>query len=310
MTITNEMAEKLRTPFPPDEVHHRKGEGGMTFAYINARQVQARLDEAVGPNNWDTAYRVIDPERWAVECQLTIYGVIRADVGYPNSDGAAHEREPLKAAYSDAFKRAAVCFGIGRHLYAKAGPSETPGAARASFIPATEAQVKAIYAIARGTHGMGKTETDELCSEMFWDSLPDDLNRQQASEFIEHLKSKPSAAAAPSTTPSSPLANHAQTLGAVVVAQRPASTWVDDHFRERLAEPVPGPNSSSAPTPNTGRNATSKQVGAIKVIARTKGITEEQMSAHLLDEYYTAILEDLSIKQASEVIDWLQGQGE
>ena len=41
----------------------------------------------------------------------------KADVGYPNDADNDPEDEPLKAAYSDAFKRAAVQFGIGRWLY-------------------------------------------------------------------------------------------------------------------------------------------------------------------------------------------------
>jgi hypothetical protein len=40
--------------------------------------------------------------------------VIREDAGYPNSE---RDEEPMKAAVSDALKRCAVLFGIGRHLY-------------------------------------------------------------------------------------------------------------------------------------------------------------------------------------------------
>jgi len=92
------------------------------FSYITARQVAARLDEVVGPGNWRTAFIVIDREAHAVECTLSVYNVPRSDVGYPNNPDAEpgdaqFEHEPLKAAYSDAFKRAAVQWGIGRFLY-------------------------------------------------------------------------------------------------------------------------------------------------------------------------------------------------
>ena len=88
------------------------GTRGQIVAYIDARQVYGRLDELVGPGGWQTSYRALDGG--AVECTLTIAGISKSDVGYPNGNGGA---EPLKAAYSDATKRAAVQLGIGRWLY-------------------------------------------------------------------------------------------------------------------------------------------------------------------------------------------------
>ena len=84
-------------------------------AYIDARQVFSRLDELFGPDGWQTGYRVLDAASGAIECTLTIAGISKSDVGYPNRSGG---EEPLKAAYSDATKRAAVQWGIGRWLYA------------------------------------------------------------------------------------------------------------------------------------------------------------------------------------------------
>jgi hypothetical protein len=43
-----------------------------------------------------------------VKCRLTVLGVSKEDVG---------EGDSLKAAFSDALKRAAVKFGVGRYLY-------------------------------------------------------------------------------------------------------------------------------------------------------------------------------------------------
>ena len=51
--------------------------------------------------------------RSAVECTLTVCGVSKTDVGTSGESADA-----AKAAYSDALKRAAVKFGIGRYLYA------------------------------------------------------------------------------------------------------------------------------------------------------------------------------------------------
>ena len=91
-----------------------EGTRGLVVAYIDARQVFSRLDELFGPDGWQTGYRVLDADSGAIECTLTIAGISKSDVGYPNRSGG---EEPLKAAYSDATKRAAVQWGIGRWLY-------------------------------------------------------------------------------------------------------------------------------------------------------------------------------------------------
>ncbi|PID87047.1 MAG: hypothetical protein CSB13_01385 [Chloroflexi bacterium] len=72
-----------------------------------------RLDSVVSPVNWSDSYRVVEiGNQAAVECTLTVCGVSKTDVGT-----AGDSAEAAKAAYSDALKRAAVKFGIGRYLY-------------------------------------------------------------------------------------------------------------------------------------------------------------------------------------------------
>ena len=91
-------------------------------AYIDARAVMDRLDDDA-PGRWMTTYRVIDSATKTVECTLTLITaedvITRADVGYPNEarDADNADKEPFKAAYSDALKRCAVQFGIGRYIY-------------------------------------------------------------------------------------------------------------------------------------------------------------------------------------------------
>jgi len=81
-------------------------------AHIDARNVMERLDSVVGIGNWSDSYRIVSERN--VECTLTVCGVSKSDVGQTNEGGFA---DPMKSAYSDALKRAAVKFGIGRHLY-------------------------------------------------------------------------------------------------------------------------------------------------------------------------------------------------
>jgi len=99
------------------QARQRKGPGGRALSYITARDVQNRLDGVVGPGNWSTRFRVLSQEPWVVDCTLTVCGAARADVGYSNAPDSEDETEPAKAAYSDALKRAAVGFGVGRWLY-------------------------------------------------------------------------------------------------------------------------------------------------------------------------------------------------
>lgn len=96
---------------------------GLVATYVDARAVMDRLDAAVGPGNWQTTHRVIDPVDKAVECTLSIRfdgeWVSRSDIGYPNEakDADNADKEPWKAAYSDSLKRAAVQFGVARYIY-------------------------------------------------------------------------------------------------------------------------------------------------------------------------------------------------
>jgi hypothetical protein len=68
---------------------------------------------------------------------------------------------------------------------AEARPSGRNGDREAP--PATEPQVKAIYAIARGSLALDEAELDERCRDRYGVS-PQELTRRQASEFIDALK--------------------------------------------------------------------------------------------------------------------------
>lgn len=111
--------ERLRAPFPPDRVSWRIGsttqdkKKGMALAYIDARDVMDRLDEVVGPGNWQDRY---PHAAGKTVCEIDIY--IEGRGWVTKSDGAGDsDVEAEKGALSDAFKRAAVRWGIGRYLY-------------------------------------------------------------------------------------------------------------------------------------------------------------------------------------------------
>jgi hypothetical protein len=120
------VAEALAEPFAREEVKFKpavvSGNRAMALAYVDARVIQDRLDEVLGPLNWQDDYEVL--QDGSVVCRLRLRlcrdhkgdeWVTKVDVGGPSEQPDGGDR--LKAAFSDALKRAAVKFGIGRYLY-------------------------------------------------------------------------------------------------------------------------------------------------------------------------------------------------
>ncbi len=115
-------ARHLRRPFTPAAVRFRILQGRDTgekarancACYIDARLVAERLN-LICPQLW---HQHFEPVTGGLRCDLTIDGLTRSDVGW--SRGTNTDMD-LKALYSDAFKRAAVHFGVGVSLYAIPG---------------------------------------------------------------------------------------------------------------------------------------------------------------------------------------------
>lgn len=120
MELTKEQQAELAKPFSPDQVSWR-AQGKPTpntrvqvVAYLDARDVQDRLDSAVGAGNWTFDWTPIVTNATGLlvaKGTITIFGVSKSDVGDASSI------EGTKGTVSDAFKRAAVMWGIGRELY-------------------------------------------------------------------------------------------------------------------------------------------------------------------------------------------------
>lgn len=114
MDDLDKIAWKLKEPFDPRLIHWRVGAtnkektSGIALAYINARDAMKRLDDVMGMN-WQCRY----PFEGCCEIGLFINGE-----WIWRSNGAGEtDIEGEKGRYSDAFKRAAVMWGVGRYLY-------------------------------------------------------------------------------------------------------------------------------------------------------------------------------------------------
>lgn len=146
---TPDLYERLAAPFPPDRISWRVGASnkksrqkehgqnakatkGQALAYIDARDVMERLDEVVGPGAWQNRYPHANGKT-VCEIGILVPRLRRIPGAGPGgctlveddgsdwvwkSDGAGDtDHEAEKGAMSDAFKRAAVRWGIGRYLY-------------------------------------------------------------------------------------------------------------------------------------------------------------------------------------------------
>jgi hypothetical protein len=117
----SELTRALSEPFEPSEVRFKpaavNGNRALALAYVDARAIQDRLDAVLGVDGWQDDYECLADG--SVICRLRLRmgeeWITKVDVGGPSEQPDGGDR--LKAAFSDALKRAAVKFGIGRYLY-------------------------------------------------------------------------------------------------------------------------------------------------------------------------------------------------
>lgn len=117
---SQQIADALAEPFEASEVKFKpqsvKGNRALAVCFIDARLVMDRLDEVVGVDGWKDEYTPVGD---SVVCRLSVRiggeWVTKTDVGGESEQPDSGDR--TKAAFSDALKRAAVKFGIGRYIY-------------------------------------------------------------------------------------------------------------------------------------------------------------------------------------------------
>lgn len=114
-----DIIDELKKPFDVSLIHWRVGATnrektkGIALAYIDARDVMKRLDDVMGNENWQNRYTHVTPN--GVICELGLF--IDGQWLWKANGAGETSYEAEKGAMSDAFKRAAVMWGIGRYLY-------------------------------------------------------------------------------------------------------------------------------------------------------------------------------------------------
>lgn len=177
---------RLKEPFPPDCVSWRVGsttrdkKKGMALAFIDARDVMHRLDEVCGPENWQCDYPHAAQK---TVCRIGIR--INGEWIWKSNGAGDTDIESEKGALSDAFKRAAVLWGIGQYLYDLDSPWVE--------LDTTERDGK-VYVNGIAKHELGKLHkllggknSSQLKKDEAWDGFIDDLTGCESVAAIEAL---------------------------------------------------------------------------------------------------------------------------
>lgn len=120
--LTGEVLARLKAPIPEEEISFKpqtmRDDKALMVGYVDARWVAERLDQATD-GDWSFEWEAVTlaDDRVAVRGRLTVMDTVREDVGEYRRTRETDEIEMLKAAVSDALKRCAVLFGVGRELY-------------------------------------------------------------------------------------------------------------------------------------------------------------------------------------------------
>ena len=145
----------LAAPFPPSAVSWRVGRvsedkrSALCLAYLDARDIMDRLDLICGPAGWQCRYSHVGT---TTVCEI---GIKVGDEWIWKADGAGQsDIEAEKGSLSDAIKRAAVRWGIGRYLYSLGNTyADVEPAGRSFRIKRTE-YPKLMAALERHAKGM------------------------------------------------------------------------------------------------------------------------------------------------------------
>ncbi len=206
----------LEKPFEPANVKQRQGSFGNTLDYVQGHAVVARLNEAFEAN-WTfelTNHWILkETDEVLVLGKLTAEGITKMAFGSKqitrNKDTKAiiSLGDDLKAASTDALKKAASLLGVGLYLYSTPkgkGSVESPmdqnkrdsgekkdgehkSANGGNVNRLTNQQLTAIFAIGKSKRLQNK-DLKEKALTMFNKNL-DFLSKEEASAFIKNLQS-------------------------------------------------------------------------------------------------------------------------
>lgn len=199
ITLTSQDVANLTRPFPV-EAHEFKS----SFCYVAEEEVTARLDE-VDPG-WMFEIKSIgrggiNNQVCIVTARLTVRGISRESTGmqaveYQNNKPDRESGEPEKGATTDALRRCARLFGVGRYIL-KMGGDVKDKTQLAAWLkknyPQQPAQPKPAAPVTTTTQPAPKQASclsaDEACKKQFT-ALRDELRITSDAPYLERLSVK------------------------------------------------------------------------------------------------------------------------
>jgi hypothetical protein len=198
--------EVLTKPFRVDQLRERPGPKGRKLRYVDVTAVIERLSEGCDQWSFEIVHHEVKDGEAIVLGKLTADGVIKTAFGGSrvtvDEDGAIVSiADDLKAAASDALKKAASMLGVGLELYGGASrreessprrereaPLRSPEPTRAPGERVTTRQLAALHAASR-RRGVGSDELLSMVARQTGKRELVSLTRAQASGLISDLSS-------------------------------------------------------------------------------------------------------------------------
>jgi hypothetical protein len=187
--------EILTRPFAPEQIKQRPGQHGKTLSYVDISAVIERLNEAFD-HRWDfevVSHQVRDTEV-VVLGKITADGITKAAFGgssitLDKEGEVVSLADDLKAAGSDALKKAASLLGVGLEMYGGQPAEQRSGhAAPAAGDRLTSKQLAAIHGVAR-REGVTRDELLGIVAKRTGKDRVEVLTRAEASNIIDALGS-------------------------------------------------------------------------------------------------------------------------
>ena len=190
--------EVLCRPFPPELIKQRQGQGGKTLSYVETHAVIARLNDGCDAWGFEIVEHQVLEEEVVVVAKLTADGVVKMAFGGTSitrdRDGRAVSiADDLKAAASDAIKKAASLLGVGLELYGGATPAPS-SVAQQQHAPRpaqpsdrlTGKQYSALQSVTR-RQNLAADDLTYMLEERFRKAELAHLTRREASSLLSEL---------------------------------------------------------------------------------------------------------------------------
>lgn len=170
MGIGPEKLKELKDEIPfMWKVQTANDKNATCVAYIDSRDVQDMLDRVVGPENWSSEFITIGNEG-RLFCKLGIR--VKRENGdewvYKMDTGTESKAEAEKGEVSDALKRSAVQWGIGRFLYSK--------------------EIQYVKTVSVGNRPV---PCDDYQKPLYGDKLTEYINNKTKNKFVVKEKTNP-----------------------------------------------------------------------------------------------------------------------